>query len=56
MNASGMLNTCKSYGKVYFLVANGWVTRENLPLGRGQLLEIIAKTLYARKSETKQFA
>ena len=28
-------------------MADGWVTRENLPLEKGQQLETIANTLYA---------
>ena len=36
MNASGMPNTCKSYEII--LVADGWVTRENLPLEKGYYL------------------
>ena len=52
MNAGGMLNTCKSNDKFLDLsknwkVADGWVTRKNLPLGKGQQLETIANTLYA---------
>ena len=31
------------------LVANGWVTRENLPLGEVQQLETTANTTYYRK-------
>jgi hypothetical protein len=53
MNAGGMLNTCKSnerFLKIFLKklkVADGWVTRENLPLGKGQHLETNANTLYA---------
>ena len=45
MNAGGMLNTCKSYEvPLGALVADGWVTRKNLPLGGGQPLETVANT------------
>ena len=50
MNAGGMLNTCKSYAFhfVYKMkrVADGWVTRKNLPFGEGQPLETVANTSY----------
>ena len=36
MNASGMPNTCKSYEII--LVADGWVTREDLPLGKEYII------------------
>ena len=48
MNAGGMLNTCKSNGDsgacTWIIVADGWVTRKNLPLGGGQQLETTANT------------
>ena len=31
------------------LVADGWVTRKNLPLGKVKHLETVANTLYAEK-------
>ena len=51
MNAGGMLNTCKSNGVRFrsYLVADGWVTRKNLPLGEGQQLETVANTSYAEE-------
>ena len=51
MNAGGMLNTCKSYEKFAcrLLVADGCVTRKNLPLDEGQPLETMANTSYAEK-------
>ena len=48
MNAGGMLNTCKSNEAFRGLVADGWVTRENLPRGLGQQLETAANTKYAQ--------
>ena len=47
MNAGGMPYTCKSYESFLTQVADGWVTRKNLPLGGGQQLETIANTPYA---------
>jgi len=56
MNAGGMLNTCKSneafVSYLYDskdLVADGWGTRKNLPLGGGQQLETVANTPYAEE-------
>ena len=53
MNAGGMLNTCKSNGLLFLrrkkIVADGWVTRKNLPLGGGQQLETAANTPYAEE-------
>ena len=57
MNAGGMLNTCKSNESNFFkgnfkkltLVADGWRTRKNLPLGGGQQLETVANTPYAEE-------
>ena len=46
MNAGGVLNTCKSNEHFRVLVADGWVTREDLPLGGGQQLETTANTAY----------
>ena len=54
MNAGGMLNTCKS-NEAYTnfvrvdLVADGWGTRKNLPLGGGQQLETVANTPYTEE-------
>jgi hypothetical protein len=55
MNAGGMLNTCKSNENkkisnyFFVLVADGWVTRKNLPLGGGKQLETVANTPYAEE-------
>ena len=56
MNAGGMLHTCKLnedsikfFGLIEFLVADGWGTRKNLPLGGGQQLETVANTPYAEE-------
>ena len=53
MNAGGMLNTCKlneAFIACYVdLVADGWGTRKNLPLGGGQQLETVANTPYAEE-------
>ena len=53
MNAGGMLNTCKSNEQFFFrenaLVADGCVTRKNLPLGGGQQLETTANSPYAEE-------
>lgn len=34
---------------IEFLVADGWGTRKNLPLGGGQQLETVANTPYAEE-------
>ena len=57
MNAGGMLHTCKLnedlmkavLALIEFLVADGWGTRKNLPLGGGQQLETVANTPYAEE-------
>ena len=48
MNAGGMPNTCK-LNEGFTLVADGWVMRENLPLGGEQQLETTANAPYAEK-------
>ena len=37
--------------KIKLLVADGWVTRKNLPLGGGQQLETVANTPYAEEQK-----
>lgn len=44
MNAGGMLKHMQVGREVVFPVADGWVTRKNLPLGGEQQLETAANT------------